>query len=225
MSGVFISFEGIDGCGKSTQLEMLVRTLAAEGLDPLYTREPGGTAVGERLRPLLLSSSDVNVAPLTEVFLLAAARAQHVEEVIRPGLKSGKIVLSDRYIDSTVAFQGYGRGLDLTAIDEVNHIATGGLLHDLTIVYDVDVALARARLDARPPRRTPAYGLEPARDRFDDEDVAFHQQVRRGYLELARHYPDRIKVIQASQSADETHAETLKLVRPAIARAPHSVSS
>src|SRR5262245_43585774 len=127
MAGVFITFEGIDGSGKSTQLRLLVSALQAMGVEPVYTREPGGTAVGERLRPLLLSSSEINVAPATEMFLLAAARAQHVGEIIRPALEAGRLVLSDRYVDSTAAFQGYGRGLDIAIIDELNRLATGGL--------------------------------------------------------------------------------------------------
>ena len=220
MKGPFITFEGIDGCGKSTQFRILGDMLAGKGIDPVLTREPGGTAVGERLRPLLLSKTDINLAPLTELLLLGAARAQNVEQVIRPGIEAGRVVLSDRYIDSSAAFQGYGRGLDLATVDAVNRIATGGLLPDLTIVYDLDVALAQARVDARYPRHESVGVLvEGARDRFHDEDVPFHQEVRRGYLELARRNPDRIAVVDASGTVDQIHNETLALVEPLIARA------
>jgi dTMP kinase len=219
MRGPFITLEGIDGCGKSTQLKMLVGALAAQGVEPIFSREPGGTSVGERLRPLLLSAADLHLSPLTELLLLVAARAQHVEEVIRPGIESGRVVVSDRYIDSSVAFQGYGRGLNLETVFELNRIATGGLLPDLTILYDLDVSVARARLDTRPPRQSPGHrAVEPARDRFDDEDVAFHERVRRGYLELASRNPERIAVVDASQTADRTHSATLALVRPVITR-------
>jgi dTMP kinase len=220
VEGLFITFEGIDGCGKSTQLEMLVRSLVARGLDPVYTREPGGTAIGERMRPLLLSSSEIKLYPMTELLLLAAARAQHVAEVILPGLESGRTVLSDRYVDSTVAFQGYGRGLDLNTIDELNLIATGSLLPHLTILFDVEVAVARGRLDARPSTSMPVTGpREPVRDRFENEDFEFHSRVRQGYLEIARLHPGRISVIDTSGTPEKIHSRVLDLVLPLIAPA------
>lgn len=208
VSGLFFTFEGIDGCGKSTQVKLLADALTAAGVNPIYTREPGGTRVGERVRPLLLSDSSADVFPLTEVLLLAAARAQHVLEVIKPGVAGGRVVLCDRYTDSTVAFQGHGRGVNLEIIDDVNRIATGGLMPDLTILYDVDLHVARARLDARPPRP----GAEPARDRFDVEDLQFHNRVRTGYLELAAAAPGRIRVIDSSRPIEAVHAETKRLV-------------
>ncbi|HEU4386693.1 MAG TPA: dTMP kinase [Blastocatellia bacterium] len=217
MRGPFITFEGIDGCGKSTQFRILGRALTGKGLNPVSTREPGGTAVGEQLRPLLLSQSEISLAPLTELFLLAAARAQNVAQVILPGIEAGQIVLSDRYIDSSVAFQGYGRGLDLATVDDVNRIATGGLLPDLTIVYDLAVDLALARVNARYPSQGSA-GATIEADRFHDEDRDFHESVRRGYLELARRNPDRITVIDASPSVTQVRDVTLDLVEPLIAR-------
>jgi dTMP kinase len=211
MPGALITFEGIDGSGKSTQAALLARELLSHSVNHIHTREPGGTRLGERLRPLLLSATGIAVAPMAELLLLAAARSQHVEEVIRPALAAGKIVLSDRYIDSTVAFQGYGRGLDLAMIDDVNRIATGGLLPDLTILYDVEVTAALERLAARSVKQAG----DPARDRFDDEDVQFHERVRRGYLELARR-TDRIRVIDSSGTPEQTHRATLELVLKAI---------
>src|SRR5215213_1576429 len=133
MRGSFITLEGVDGCGKSTQLAMLARELEGRGYEPVITREPGGTPLGEKIRGLLLSSESVGMAAITELFLMSAARAQHVEQVIKPGKEAGRVVISDRHIDSTVAFQGYGRGLDLAMVGAVNVFATGGLLPDLTI--------------------------------------------------------------------------------------------
>src|SRR6185369_10504653 len=150
MRGLFITLEGMDGCGKSTQLEMLARALSKRGLDLIITREPGGTAVGEGVRSLLVSDASVGISAATELFLIVGARAEHVREVIKPGVEAGKIVLSDRYTDSTVAFQGYGRGLDLAMIDKMNRFATGGFAPDLTILFDLDPEVARSRLDARP---------------------------------------------------------------------------
>lgn len=208
VDGLFITFEGIDGCGKSTQVKLLADALTAAGVSPVYTREPGGTRVGEQVRPLLLSDSSADVFPLTEVLLLAAARAQHVLEVIKPGVDSGRVVLCDRYVDSTVAFQGYGRGVNLDLIEAVNRIATGGLTPVMTILYDVDPRVARARLEARPERSA----AEPARDRFDVEGLNFHTMVRKGYLDLAAAAPGRIRVIDSSRPIDAVHAETKKLV-------------
>lgn len=217
MSGLFITLEGIDGCGKSTQLEMLVRVLIEQGFDPIYTREPGGTALGENMRPLLLANNGIGLDPVTEMLLLAAARSQHVVEVIRPGLDAGRIVLSDRYTDSTFAFQGYGRGVDLVSIDQLNRIATGGLTPDLTLLFDVDVEIARGRLDARPARpSTLAKLVEPAKNRFDNENLDFHSRVRRGYLDLAKAQPERIRVIDASGPPAALHAAVLELILPLV---------
>ena len=148
MAGIFITLEGIDGCGKSTQIEMLADALARRGVEPVVTREPGGTVMGERIRRLL-SEAGNSMAAETELLLIVAARAQHVREIIGPALEAGRVVISDRYTDSSVAFQGYGRGLDLATIDEMNRFATGGLTPDLTILFDLDPARARARLDRR----------------------------------------------------------------------------
>ena len=149
MRGLFITFEGIDGCGKSTQINLLAEELLRRALGVVVTREPGGTAIGEAVREVLVSDPSVNIAPKAELLFIVGARAQHVAELIRPALEAGQVVLSDRYTDSTVAFQGHGRGLDLDMIDRLNSFATGGLLPDLTIVFDLDPSVARARLRAR----------------------------------------------------------------------------
>jgi dTMP kinase len=207
-SGLFITLEGIDGCGKSTQLEMLVDLLRRCGLSPVVTREPGGTSIGESIRALMISDASVNMALMTELLLLAAARAQNVAEVIRPALEAGHTVISDRYIDSTVAFQGYGRGLDLGVIDELNRLATGAVAPDLTIIFDLEPELARARRQA-----PPVGGLLGALDR---EQVEFHRRVREGYLKLAARYPARIRVIDATGSPEEIHQEVARVVLPLI---------
>jgi dTMP kinase len=208
MRGLFITFEGIDGCGKSTQRDMLAQYLMQQGLEVIVTREPGGTVIGEDVRQLLISDASVHIAPTTELLLYVAARAQHVAELIRPSLEAGLIVISDRYTDSTVAFQGYGRGLELGLIGRLNRFATGGLVPDLTIVFDLDPATARSRLGTRP-----VGGLLGA---FDDQHADFHQRMRAGYLEMARTEPSRIRVVDASGSAEVTHSTVLALVQPKL---------
>ncbi len=207
MRGLFITMEGMDGCGKSTQLRRLARALTEQGLSVTVTREPGGTPAGEAVRALLSSEASLGITPLTELFLIVGARAEHVASFIKPALAEGSIIISDRYVDSTVAFQGYGRGLDLDLIDEMNLAATGGLMPDLTILLDLDPRLARSRTSARP-----IGGLLGA---FDEEKLDFHKRVRRGYLELAARLP-RIKVIEASGSSDETLARVMEAVLPLL---------
>ncbi len=204
MRGLFITFEGIDGCGKSTQRDLLAERLRQRGSEVVVTREPGGTIIGEDIRRLLVSDASVHIAPTTELLLYVAARAQHVSELIRPAMDAGRIVISDRYTDSTVAFQGYGRGLDLEMVESLNKFATGGLVPDLTIVFDLDPAMARTRLGSRP-----VGGLLGA---FDDQHADFHQRMREGYLRMALREPLRIRVVDASGSADETHSCVMTLV-------------
>jgi dTMP kinase len=208
MSGLFITFEGIDGCGKSTQRDLLAEELKRRGLDVLVTREPGGTAIGEGIRQILVSDASVHIAPSTELLLYVAARAQHVAELIRPALEAGRIVVSDRYTDSTVAFQGYGRGLDLKMIATLNRFATADLDPDLTIVFDVDPATARGRLSTRP-----IGGLLGA---FDEQHSDFHERMRQGYLKMARNEPSRIRVVDASGAVEETQSKLLALILPML---------
>jgi len=208
MSGLFITFEGIDGCGKSTQAELLAQQITQRGFEVVVTREPGGTPLGEGIRQLLVSDVSVHVAPTTELLLYVAARAQHVAELITPSLEAGRIVISDRYTDSTVAFQGYGRGLDPEMIEKLNKFATAGLVPDLTIVFDIDPALARSRLDSRP-----VGGLLGA---FDEQHIDFHERMREGYLKIAREQPSRIKVVDAGGAVEDTHSRVMALVLPMI---------
>lgn len=213
MRARFITLEGIDGCGKSTQREMLAEALRALGCEIVVTREPGGTTIGERIRDLLSSDATVAIQPATELLMIVAARAQHVADVIRPALEAGCIVISDRYTDSSVAFQGYGRGLDLTMVNSVNRFATGGLVPDLTVLFDLDAKEAQARLDAR---RTGALDGAPKPELayLDELELDFHVRVRGGYLKLAEQDPTRIRVVDASESPDATHAKVMSLVLP-----------
>jgi dTMP kinase len=204
----FITFEGIDGSGKSTQLRMLASVLRLRGLDVVVTREPGGTPLGERLRAALLDT-DEQVDPLAELLLYAADRAQHVRQLVRPALETGHYVLSDRYADATVAYQGAGRGFPAALIDEVIALATGGLMPDLTIIFDLPVAESRAR----DQRRTDDGDQN---DRLDVESDEFRTRVRNAYLQIAAAEPDRVHVIDATRSIEETHALVLKLVMPFI---------
>lgn len=208
MASAFITFEGIDGCGKSTQLRMLASDLRLSGLEVVTTREPGGTALGDRLRAALLDTQE-QVDPLAELLVFAADRAQHVRTLLRPALESGRIVLSDRYADATLAYQGAGRGFAPETISGVIALATGGLLPDLTLVFDLSVAegLERARHRAQKGRKA---------DRLETEDAAFHTRVRNAYLKLAEQEPGRIRIIDASGSIEETHARMTEVVIPFI---------
>ena len=211
MKGKFITLEGLDGCGKSTQLELLARALKERGFDTVATREPGGTPLGERMRAVLLANESKDLTPEAELFLMAADRAQDVAQVIRPALESGRIVISDRYADSTVAFQGYGRGLDLELTNQVNRLATGGLSPDLTIVFKIEPAEARARLEARYAESS-GGSFEVGMSRIDDEHAAFHERVSEGYCRIASADPERVQVVDASGSPEETHQRVLELV-------------
>ena len=208
MRGLFITLEGIDGSGKSTQRKLLARELRRRRLDIVVTREPGGTAIGEGIRQLMVSDATAHIAPTTELLLYVAARAQHVAELIRPALETGRIVISDRYTDSTVAFQGYGRGLDLIMIEEFNNFATGGLKPDLTIVFDLDPELARTRQGSRP-----IGGLLGA---FDEQHSEFHGRMREGYSRMAQQDPSRVRIVDASGAVEQTQSKVLALVLPLL---------
>jgi dTMP kinase len=183
--GLFITFEGGEGCGKSTQSRLLLKKLEQQNVPVVLTHEPGGTALGNELRKTLKRKRDSSISPHSELFLLAASRAQLVAEVIRPALEEGKAVLCDRFTHSTMVYQGYGRGLDFTAINMVNNMATGNLNPDLIIFLDIspEQGLARKR---------------SLKDRFELEDLSFHRRVREGYLKMAAAEPDRWLVIDAS---------------------------
>ena len=201
---MFITFEGIDGSGKSTQLRMLASELRLRGREVVATREPGGTPLGGLLRNVVLEAEE-QVDPMAELLIFAADRAQHVRALLRPALESGRIVLSDRYADATVAYQGAGRGFPSELIDEVVALATGGLMPDLTLIFDltVDESLRRA-------------GPRQKQDRIDSEEAAFHTRVRDAYLKIAAAEPERVRVIDASGSVEETHSKVSRLVRDFI---------
>ena len=206
MTAAFITFEGIDGSGKSTQLRMLVSLLRLRGLEVVSTREPGGTPLGQRLREVLLDSEQ-QVDPLAELLLYAADRAQHVRALVRPALASGRVVLSDRYADATAAYQGAGRGFTPELVRELIGLATGGLKPDLTLLFDLPVEEGRAR--AR--RRTRD---EESGDRLDQEGADFHARVRDAYLQLARAEPERVRVVDGAPPVEEVHARVLEIVLP-----------
>ncbi len=204
--GVFVTFEGIEGSGKSTQIYMLADYLRTAGRSVRLTREPGGTPIGDRIRKILLDPGS-RPDPKTELLLYAASRAQHLSEVILPGLEAGEIVLCDRFSDATIAYQGYGRGLDRAVIYELDRIVTSGLKPHLTILLDIDArkGLERAR------SRNSTEGLE-AEARFENEDISFHERVRAGYLALAGQEPERIRIVDASRSPEDVHREIRKIV-------------
>jgi len=196
VSGLFISFEGIDGVGKSTQADLLETFLREHGREVVRTLEPGGTELGQEIRHLLLHRKG-DVAPRAEALLYAADRAHHVATKIRPALAEGKVVLIDRYLDSSVAYQGAGRDLDRKEIRDLSLWATGGLLPELTVLLDLDPEVARARRDQT--------GTEP--DRLEREKLDFFIAVREGYLELAKAEPNRFLVIDAQASKDDIQAQ------------------
>lgn len=196
--GLFITFEGADGCGKTTQIELLDKYLREKGFDTLLTREPGAKGLGVKLREILLNY-DGEVSPVAESFLFLADRAQHVDCIIKPALKEGKIILCDRHTDSTIAYQGYGRNLDLDRINYLNNIATSGLKPDLTIVFDIDVETSMSRVGKN-------------KDRMESAGVEFFNRVREGYLEIAKKEPQRVRVIDSSDTIENIHKKVVELV-------------
>lgn len=207
MKGTFITFEGIEGSGKTTQIVLLANYLKSHGVKIVLTREPGGTMIGDQIRKILLDPANKALDPSAELLLYAASRAQHLSEVILPALAAGTIVLCDRFSDATLAYQGYGRGLDMNMIRELDRIVTAGMRPDITVLLDINAAtgLARAR------RRNNSRGLE-GEARFENEEIAFHERVRQGYLTLAKQEPERIRVVDASPSPDRIEMEIRKIV-------------
>ncbi|HUK41919.1 MAG TPA: dTMP kinase [Candidatus Acidoferrales bacterium] len=199
----FITFEGGDGTGKSTQLRVLETYLSARGKSCLLTREPGGTPLGKLVRQVLLEVGKQPIASPTELFLYLADRAQHMQEVVAPALAQGKIVLCDRHTDSTLAYQGFGRGIDIDLLRRLNAMASGGIKPDLTILFDCPVEIGLSRTRAR---RVPAQDAL-REDRFEREELKFHERVRTGFLELARAEPERFHVIDASLSIAEVQEQ------------------
>lgn len=202
MDGLFITFEGCDGCGKTTQLELLAKYLEEKGYDVITTREPGAKGLGIKLREILLNYNG-EVSSNCEFFLFLADRAQHIDTLVKPAIKAGKIVLCDRHIDSTVAYQGYGRGLDLAQINYLNNLATSGLKPNLTLLFDVDTETSMQRVGKN-------------KDRMESAGIEFQEKVRRGYLELAKSEPERIKVFDSRKTIERLHQEVLGTIAPLL---------
>ena len=197
--GIFITFEGADGCGKTTQIELIKKYLDENNIENVLTREPGGSDLGLELRKILLHY-DKPVSNIAELFLYLADRAQHTEYTIKPLLDEKKVVLCDRYIDSTVAYQGYARKGDINKIIKLNDLVTNSLKPDLTIVFDIDSNIAQSRLKGE-------------KDRLEKEGLEFHKALRQGYLELAKNNPERIKVINADDTIENIHKKCIELIK------------
>lgn len=204
MRGKFITFEGIDGSGKSTQARLLAGELRLKGYNVLTTCEPGGTPLGRRLREAFLETEET-VAPLAELLLFAADRAQHVEFLVKPALEEGKIVVSDRFADATIAYQGAGRGFPEKTINQIVNLATGGLKPDLTVFFDLPIEKAILRANSRTENET-------VRNRMDSETTDFYKRVRAAYLKIAEKESKRFRVVEASGSVEEIRARVMEIV-------------
>jgi len=200
--GFFLSLEGIEGTGKTTQARLLSERLAAEGHDVVLTFEPGGTVIGGRIREILLFPGHMEMSAITELLLYNAARAQHLAEKILPAIKECKIIITDRFSDSTLAYQCYARGIDMSLIMAIDRLATGGLQPDLTVLFDLDAEAGLAR--NRGANKT---------DRIELEDIAFHRRVREGYLAIAKADPGRVRTIDAALPAAEVHALVWEIIK------------
>ena len=203
---MFITFEGGEGSGKSTQIKLLSAYFSAVSIKHIVTMQPGGTMLGQALRQQLLEHTALTISTLTELFLFCADRAQHVSEVILPALKADAVVLCDRYTDATVAYQGYARGIDINRIRHLNEYASSGLRPDMTILLDIPVETGLARVDARRCSTSANItGSDIDVDRFETEKVGFHEKVRQGYLDIARQEQERFVVIDATSAVDTIH--------------------
>jgi dTMP kinase len=206
MRGVLITFEGVEGSGKSTQAELLEAHLSGLGLAVIRTREPGGTPIGERIRDILLDNRHSEMHARTELLLYLASRNQHVREKLLPAIRAGRVVISDRYSESSLAYQGRGRDLTFRTVSRLDKFATAGLRPDLVIVVDVPTTVGRYRIAGAAP------------DRLESEPERFHESVRQAYLQLARRAPKRIKVVDGRKDRDALHAEIRGLVRDLLTR-------
>jgi len=196
--GYFITFEGADGCGKTTQSELVQKYLQEKGYEVIWTREPGSKGLGQKIRELLLHY-DGDVAPTCEAFLFLADRAQNIEHNIKPAVTQGKIIICDRHTDSTIAYQGYGRGKNIEQLQYLNNLATESMKPDITFVYDVSTEIAQTRVGSE-------------KDRMESAGIEFHKKVRQGYLEIAKKEPNRVKVINANNSIEQVFEDTKKIL-------------
>ena len=201
MRGKFITIEGTDGSGKSTQIELLMDYLRKKGADVIFTREPGGTQISEKIREIILDVNNSEMTGITEALLYAAARSQHVEEKIIPAIEAGKIIICDRFVDSSIAYQGAARGLGAEKIMGINEAALHGIMPDMTLFFDLS-----------PEKGILRKKNERALDRLEKEKMDFHEKVYEGYKNLCKKYPERIKPIDADRSIDEVHSEVIEVI-------------
>src|SRR5262249_31184167 len=204
--GRFVSFEGIEGCGKTTQIGILSEYLIQKKIPFTVTREPGGTAVGEGIRKILLHSETIHLTAASELLLFYASRSQNITEKIIPSLNRGEMVICDRFFDASMAYQGYGRGIPLEFIDKVTDLVCNGYRPELTILLDIDPHIGLSRARAR------NHGRAEDEGRFELENLEFYTRIRNGYLELAAREPGRIRVIEADRPIDEIHQEILRIL-------------
>ncbi len=200
--GLFITFEGVEGCGKTTQWLTLSKKLEKQGFPVLKTREPGGTKFSEQIRELMLSSPIEGITPICEAFLVCASRNQHIIKKIQPALAAGNLVLCDRFSDSTLAYQGYARGLNIPTLRKLNEFSTYGIKPDLTLLFDIPVSTGLARRKHH----------HKVQDRLDKESKTFHEKVRKGYLTLANRDPTRVKIIDGRKTSEQVAQQVLKIV-------------
>jgi dTMP kinase len=204
--GRFVSFEGIEGCGKTTQIGILSEYLKSRNIPFTVTREPGGTAVGEGIRKILLHSETIHLTAASELLLFYASRSQNITEKIIPSLKQGDIVICDRFYDASMAYQGYGRGIPLDFIEKVTDLVCGDHRPELTILLDIDPQIGLARARAR------NHGRSEDEGRFEMEEIEFYSRIRNGYLALAKREPQRIHIVEADRAIEEIHRDILKLL-------------
>ena len=207
--GHLISFEGLDGAGKTTQMGLLEQWLHARGITCIRTLEPGGTPLGAEIRPIVLNRPDLAIVPLAESLLFQADRAQHFATLVIPALREGKLVITDRCYDASIVYQGYARGVGVELVEQLSMLATQGVQPDLTILLDLDPSQVHSRTDTTSEQNR----QREERNRFDIEAEAFHRRVREGFRMLARKYPARIKVVDASQAVEAIHHEIVGLVK------------
>jgi len=216
--GFFITFEGIEGCGKSTQVRRAAERLTTAGYEVVVTREPGGCPIADAIRAILLDARNNAMVPMAELLLYAAARAQHVSEVIEPALNAGKIVLCDRFTDSTLSYQGFGRKLDRELISHLNILAAGTIRPNLTVLLDCPVETGLSRAMARINA-----GSAAREERFEQESLLFHQRIRDGFLSLAAAEPGRFVVLDGSRGIEETETLVAKAIRSRLPAPPKGV--
>jgi len=212
-NGIFITFEGPDGSGKTTQIARVEAELARQGLPVVATREPGGTAISDKIRAIILDPENREMTDRAEVLLYAASRAQHVEEKILPALREGKIVLCDRFVDASMAYQAYGLGLSADAVAEINRFATGGLVPDRTYLIDVPVSVTQARLAARAALH-PALGL----DRIEMKGSDYHERVRESFQTIAASSPERVLLVRGDREPEEVFGDLIQDCRSLLAQ-------